>query len=118
METILEYLTQGVFSYILYSAAWLAATVISVIMLLHGGGKVERLLLTGSSLMLVSSLLNLPTIAIHNWLVRQGFGLSGLASILGVLSLAILAGACIGLAGIILIVYAFWTRARINHVRS
>ena len=94
-----------------YLVAWIAAIVFSVIMLRRGGGRAERLLLTGSCLMLASKLLSVPTVLIVPLLVGSGWStdralpmLSGVGLFLGL----------VGLAGIVCLVYAFWIKFKVK----
>ena len=91
-----------------YLAAWIAATVVAVIMLRRGGDTAERFLLIGASLMLVQSIITIPTTALGTWLiVGRGMNNVEAASMLSVFGLI---RGCIGLAGIICLVYAFWVK--------
>ena len=58
-----------------YLAAWTVAVTLAVIMVRRGGGKAEKLLLAGSSLMLVYSLATPLLRGLWAWLVNeQGMG--------------------------------------------
>ena len=108
----MEMYTQTVIGGLISSApslvGWIVAVVLAMIMLRRGGGRAERFLLVGASLMLLASILAIPTSALGIWLhtgrkmtnVQAAFWLSIFGLVRG----------CIGLAGIICLVYAFWIR--------
>lgn len=88
--------------------AWIVAVIISVHMLNKGGGRAERLLLIGSGLMLANNLLSPFTAVLMQWFIvgnRGDFQSIGLISGLINIPLGI-----ISLAGIVCLVFAFWTR--------
>ncbi|GAH79289.1 unnamed protein product [marine sediment metagenome] len=94
---------------LVYSApalvGWIVAVVLAAIMLRRGGARAERFLLVGACLMLLASILVIPTAM---WLrpiremtnVQTTFWFSIFGLIRGV----------IHLAGIICLVYAFWVK--------
>ena len=87
---------------------WIIVIIVAVIMLKRGGGRAERFLLAGASLMLVQSLIAIPTTALSIWLTAdRGMANVEAASVLSIFSLV---RDCIGLAGIICLVYAFWVK--------
>ena len=90
---------------------WIAAIVIAVIMLRRGGGRAERFLLSGSCLMLVSTLFTVPIAAIAPWLVEGGASRVEAASVLSGFNLF---RGLIGLAGILCLVYAFWIKFKVR----
>jgi len=87
---------------------WIVVVVLATIMLRRGGGRAECFLLAGASLMLSKSLIAIPTTALSTWLIVD-WGMANVeaASVLSVFGLV---RGCIGLAGIICLVYAFWIR--------
>ena len=96
-----------------YEAQWVVAVILAVRMFRRSGGKAERSLLIGASLMLASSVfaavVNTIQPQLINWLTETGHGLSSvewglMRSIIGAVR------ACITLAGISFLVYAFWTK--------
>ena len=91
---------------------WIVAVILAAIMLRRGGGgRAERFLIAGASLMLVQSLIAIPTTALSTWLtVDRGMANVEAASVLSIFGLA---RGCIGLAGIICLVYAFWVKFRL-----
>ncbi|MBA7617867.1 hypothetical protein ES703_25185 [subsurface metagenome] len=100
----------GLFSSAPALVGWIVAVVLAAIMLRRGGGRAERFLIAGASLMLSKSLIVIPTPALITWLtVDRGMTNVEVASVLSVFSLV---RGCIGLAGIICLVYAFWMRFR------
>ena len=91
---------------------WIVAVVVATIMLRRGGGRAECFLVAGASLMLSKSLIVIPTPALITWLtVDRGMTNVEVASVLSVFSLVT---GCIGLAGIICLVYAFWMRFNVG----
>jgi len=87
---------------------WIVVVVLATIMLRRGGGRAERFLLAGASLMLVQSLITTLTAALSTWLVvDSGMANVEAASVLGMFGLI---RGLVGLAGIICLVYAFWIR--------
>ena len=100
----------GLFSSAPALVGWIVAVVLAAIMLRRGGARAERFLLVGASLMLLASILAIPTSALGIWLhtgremtnVQAAFWLSIFGLIRGVISLA----------GIICLVYAFWVKFR------
>ncbi len=87
---------------------WIVVVVLATIMLRRGGGRAERFLLAGASLMLVQSLIAIPTTALITWLiVDRGMVNDEAASVFSIFGLV---RGCIGLAGIICLVYAFWMK--------
>ncbi len=92
-------------------AAWIVAIVVAVIMLRRGGGRAERFLLSGSCLMLVSTLFTVPTAAIAPWLVEGGASRVEAASVLSGFNLF---RGLVGLAGILCLVYAFWVKFKVR----
>ena len=99
-----------------YLAAWIAAVVVAMIMLRRGGDRAERFLLIGASLMLVQSLIAVPTTALSIWLtVDKGMTNVETASVVSIYNLI---RGCIGLAGIVCLVYAFWTKFKVKPSES
>jgi len=90
---------------------WTVAIVVAILMLRRGGGKAERFLLSGSCLMLMSSLLSVPIAAIVPWLVEGGATVVEAASVVS--GFNIFRG-LIALAGIICLIYAFWIKFKVK----
>ena len=87
---------------------WIVAVVLATIMLRRGGSRAERFLLIGASLMLLQSLVAIPTAALGTWLmIDKGVPNVKAASVLSIYGLI---RGCIGLGGIICLVYAYWVR--------
>ena len=97
----------------LYLVAWIVAAILAVMMVRRGGGRPERFLLVGTSLMLLSSLFTALARVLQPWLVHwlvQIENTPGPASLPPLfLGIEILRG-CIFAAGIICLVYAFWIK--------
>jgi len=87
---------------------WIVAVVLAAIMLRRGGARAERFFLVGACLMLLASILAIPTQALNLWL-HTGQGMPN-AEIAFWLSMYGLFRGLIGLAGIICLVYAFWVK--------
>ncbi|MFH1169470.1 MAG: hypothetical protein V1691_02125 [Chloroflexota bacterium] len=92
-----------------YIIAWVVALVFAMLMVRRGGGRAERLLLAGCSLMLFVQLISPFLNAIVPWANRQGLSLITIAFII---SIAI---GVVSLAGIVCLVYAFWLRFSKNN---
>jgi hypothetical protein len=90
-------------------AVWIAALVLSSVLMRRGGSKLERLLIIGSSLMLVSTLLGTPKQAIANYLIRNGSSAIDAAAVISYINILL---GLISLAGIICLFYATWKRFR------
>ena len=90
--------------------AWIVGIVIAARMLKRDGGKSERLLLIGCCLMLAQQIISPFTSVLMQWYIVENRGEVsaqdfGLFSSLTNIPLSI-----ISLAGIVCLVYAFWTR--------
>ena len=94
-----------------FLAAWSVAIIMTVIMLRHGGGRAERFLLSGSCLMLVSTLFTVPMAAIVPWLVEGGASRVEAASVISGFNLF---RGLVGLVGILCLVYAFWIKFKVK----
>ncbi len=87
---------------------WIVALVLAAVMLGRGGGRAERFLVAGLSLMLVHSLFGIFVPFLSIWLTAAGDMTNvAAASILGIYGLV---RGVIGLAGIILLILAFWNK--------
>ena len=108
MEMYIQAIISGLFSSAPALVGWIVAVVLAAIMLRRGGARAERFLLIGACLMLLASILAIPTSALGMWLhtgremtnVQAASWLSIFGLIKGVISLA----------GIICLVYAFWVK--------
>ena len=98
-----------------YLAAWIAAIVLSVIMLRRGGGRAERFLLTGSCVMLASKLFSVPIVLIVPLLIDNGWSTDRALPVLSGVSLFL---GLVGLAGIVCLVYAFWIKFKVKSRES
>ena len=88
-------------------AVWIVALVLSIVLFNRGGGRPERLLIIGSSLMLASTFFSVFVPVIQRYLIQSGLtnvsaagAISGINIFLGLISLA----------GIICLFYAIWKR--------
>jgi hypothetical protein len=91
--------------------AWLVGIVFGVRMIRHGGGKAEKLFLTGCSLMLLRQLANPFLLGLVWWLVHERGMSAALASGLA----ASLPMGVTGLAAVVCLIYAFWLKFRIRN---
>ena len=89
-------------------AIWIVALILSIILLKRGGGRIERFLIAGSSLMLLSTLLKIPVPVIISFLSHEN-GLSNVNKAL-ITSVSNLFLGLISLAGIICLFYAIWKK--------
>lgn len=87
--------------------AWLVGIALVVHMLRRGGGKAEKLLLTGCSLMFVAQIASPFLSGLALWLTVE-HGMMSRASVAGlVVSLTL---GILNMAGIVCLILAFWTR--------
>ena len=86
--------------------AWLVGIVLAVYMLRRDGGKAEKLLLAGCSLMFVSRIASPFLNALTVWLVAE-HGMHRVSTLGLVVSLPT---AILSMAGIVCLILAFWTR--------
>jgi len=87
--------------------AWLVGIILAVRMLRRGGGKAERLLLAGCSLMFVARITSPFLSGLMIWLVAEHGMTRAAAS--GLFSLPI---SILSVAGIVCLILAFWFRWR------
>ena len=112
MEMYIQAIIGGLFSSAPALVGWIVAVVLAAIMLRRGGARAERFLLIGACLMLLASILAIPTSALGMWLhtgremtaVQTAFRLGIFSLIRGIISLA----------GIICLVYAFWVKFKMG----
>ena len=90
-----------------YMVAWIVAIVLSLIMINRGGGRAERFLLAGSCVMLAIALLRIPVPLAVPWLIEGGRSTVRAASLISIYQLVL---GVIGMAGIICLIYAFWSK--------
>jgi len=109
----MDYIALNVLIGAVYAAPWVVAIILATKMFRRSGGKAERSLLIGASLMLATSVFATVADALRSqlviWLFETGHDLSSVErglmfSIIGAVR------ACITLAGISFLVYAFWTK--------
>ena len=88
--------------------AWLIGIVLAVRMLRRGGGKAEKLLLAGCSLMFVAQIVRPFLTGLALWLVAEhGMTRASASGLTYSLPISILS-----MAGIVCLILAFWTRWR------
>jgi len=108
MEMYIQAIIGGLFSSAPALVGWIVAVVLAAIMLRRGGARAERFLIIGACLMLLASILAIPTSALSIWLLagREMTNVQA-ASWLSIFGLV---RGLIGLAAIICLVYAFWVK--------
>ena len=94
--------------------AWLVGIVLAVRMLRRGGGKAEKLLLAGCSLMFLAVIVRPFLTGLALWLVAE-HGITRASSAGLALSLPL---GILDMAGIVCLILAFWTRWRIKSAAS
>ena len=111
MEGSLQAAVFGALPSAIYIIAWVVAVVFAVKMVRNGGGRPERFLLIGVSLMLAGSVISTATAGISAWLlpglVHSGTDFRSIAQVISTIGII---RACIAVAGIVLLVYAFWQK--------
>jgi len=112
MEMYLQAITGSFITAAPAMAGWIVAIVLAAIMLRRGGAKAERFLLIGACLMLLASILSVPTQALGMWLrIGREMPVTQVASWVSIFGLV---RGLIGLAGIICLVYAFWVKFKLG----
>ena len=87
--------------------AWLIGIVLAVKMVRRGGGKTEKLLLSGCSLMFAAQLVSPFLSGLVSLLLREGWRTPQTVGLFLSLPMSILR-----IAGLVCLVYAFWVRFR------
>ena len=93
--------------------AWLVGIVLAVRMLRRGGGKAEKLLLIGCSLMFVAQIVRPFLTGLALWLVHE-HGVTRASASGFAFSLPI---TILSMVGIVCLVYAFWTRWKTSAIK-
>jgi hypothetical protein len=97
----------------IYVAAWTVAVVFAVKMTRHNGGRAERFLLIGTSLMLANSIVGCAWAVLYPWLIPNLIEAGTDHQTIVLMSSVIrFVGAFISLGGIICLIYAFWRKFR------
>jgi len=92
--------------------AWLVGIVLAVRMLRRGGGKAEKLLLAGCSLMFVAQITTPSLAGLAIWLVsEQEMTMPSISAIFS------LPPSIFSLAGIVCLILAFWTRWKTSAIK-
>lgn len=86
---------------------WIAALVFSIILSKRGDGKLERFLIIGSCLMLVSTFLGIPVPFIAHYLNQNSLSNASTAGVVSGINLFL---SLISLAGVICLFYAIWKK--------
>ena len=105
----LEIISSSILRYIPELLAWGVGIVLAVLMVRRGGGKVEKLLLAGCSLIFVTRLAS-PLLheLVQRLVSEQGMSHIDIAQTMG-LTVSLPMG-ILGLAGFVCLVLAFWMR--------
>jgi len=92
--------------------AWGIGIVLAVLMVRRGGGKTEKLLLAGCSLMFVTQLASPLLYELVQWLTSErGMSHIATAQTMGWVTLPL---TVISLAGLVCLVWAFWVQFRVK----
>ena len=111
METSVQIVEISILRYFPELVAWGIGIVLAVLMVRRGGGKAEKLLLAGCSLIFVT---RLGTPLLHElvqWLLA-GQGMSNIEIIQTTGWAISLPMTIVGIAGLVCLVWAFWARFR------
>jgi hypothetical protein len=97
--------------------AWAVPAVFGVIMVKHGGLKPERLFLTGSLVMVFDQLVAIIRTVHTNIIILSGVGLGTPENISAVNNTYFIINSLLFLAGMVLLVFAFWLKFK-KHLES
>jgi hypothetical protein len=86
---------------------WIVALVLSIVLSKRSSGKLERFLIAGSSLMLVSTFLSVFVPVIERHLIQSGLSNVSAAGVISGINIFL---GLISLAGIICLFYAIWKK--------
>ena len=93
--------------------AWLVGIILATLMVIRGGGKAEKLLLIGCSLMFVAQIVRPFLTGLALWLVHEhGMTRASASGLAFSLPITILS-----MVGIVCLVYAFWTRWKTSAIK-
>ena len=93
---------------------WIAALIFGIVMLRRGGGRAERFFIAGASVKILGNLLNIPRFATVLWIIpERPIKASDVTTVLSIYDLFV---EIIGMAGILLLIYAFWVK--FNEMRN
>jgi len=109
---VIQALTIGLIATSPALVVWIAAVIVTAMLVRRSGGKAERLLLAGAVIYLVSSLLLIPSNLIISGLMSQGP--EGISSISTVSTWIVMLRKVIGMAGLICFINAFWVKFNIK----
>ena len=112
MDTSVQIVEISILRYIPEILAWLFGIVLAVLMVRQGGGKTEKLLLAGCSLMFLARLASPLLNEFVQSLPRNGMSYTEVAwrmsLIIGIPTSILM------LAGLVCLIWAFWVRFRIK----
>jgi len=113
MDTSVQIVEISMLRYIPELAAWAIGIVLAVLMVRRGGGRAEKLLLAGCSLMFATRLAE-PLLGelVRSLMSEQGTSNISRAQTMGLF--VSLPTGILGLAGLVCLVIAFWKRFRVK----
>jgi ABC-type amino acid transport system permease subunit len=106
MITSVQIVEISMLNYIPELVAWLVGIILAVLMVRWGGGKAEKLLLAGCSLIFAVKLAIPLLYELINWQALQGDVTPATGWLVNLL------GGIVVIAGFVCLVYAFWVRFR------
>ncbi len=86
---------------------WIAVIIFGIVMLRRGGGRAERFFIAGAGVKILGNMFFLPWLVILPWLHREDYGIISINSISTGIDIFF---NVISMAGIILLIYAFWLK--------
>ncbi len=101
-----ETLIDGLVTAALPLIGWTVAVILAAILLRRGGARAERFLVIGASVKLVKAGIDIIAPSFNLWLTAER-GLDS-ATVTGIIRIFDISRECVGLAGIIILVFAFW----------
>jgi hypothetical protein len=104
MSTSVQIVEISMLNYIPEIVAWGIGIILAVLMVMRGGGKAEKLLLTGCSLMFAVKLATPLLYGLINWQASQGDVTPTTGWLVN------LVGGIVVIGGFVCLVYAFWVR--------
>ncbi len=111
MTTSVQIVDISILRFIPGIVAWLVGIVLAVIMVRRGGGKAEKLLLSGCILMFAVGVISICLGSMLPWLREQRISAQQFGLVLSISAIP-------SLAGFICLVWAFWVRFRTGRVSA
>ena len=94
---------------------WIGTLIFGIVMLRRGGGKPERIFITGAVVSLLGTLLRIPLTYLTLWLYQPDMERSTLESISSGVGLFV---NIIASAGVIILIYSFWLKFNDRRVEN